>query len=99
VKKWKNLDPMNEMPDMESFEENLDKHVASMEAFLSKTSHENRVVIGKVVKAITEMNGVITDEEKSFLTEFCDNYSISQEELETTEEEREMMATIMNDSE
>lgn len=85
------LFPANSKVFMERFYENNEK----AQTFLENTSKKNQIVVAQVVKATTELNGFVNENEKKALENFCKKYNISEEELIGTNEDSALLEAFL----
>lgn len=95
IDKIMNSDLLNNLDD---FMSDIEAHIERSDKFLSSTSKENQIIVGKVVKEVIKLNGEITELEQKVLDEFCAEYNITSEELESSQEELNMFSALLNDT-
>jgi hypothetical protein len=85
--------------DSKAFIANFEQHSEKAKEFLENTSKENLVAVAQVVKATTELNGIVTELEQNALNEFCQKYNITEDELKGSNDDAALLEMFLNSSE
>jgi len=96
----KNLDFASSIVrDSKTFISNFDRHSEDAKVFLENTSKENHITVAQVVKATTELNGIITESEQNALNAFCQKYNITDDELKGSNDDAAFLEMFLNSNE